>query len=730
MANAREMLDDVDNVGIMQGFMDEMEDDMEEEEGADEEYSAAKMLDRRPDSPEILMNNLRGDMRSVDARREELADLVGYAAASETPDSVLAMLQPVLAQQGGLGALPQSGPMAQGPQAPMMPPPPGPMAPPPPGAPPMPPEAMMPPPPQDGGIAALLAAGVPGGGQAPPQAPIGMRNGGYVQHFRTGSTEEAVTPVGEESASDDEESSLTSRDDNTLYRAAMSVPGNRELVNAFVMGQLLKGPKEIPSLEDATKARVPEYERLLMPDKNAAQAGMLFDLAGAALNYAANKGPGGEPLRGSALSRLAGALSALPGSIQKRVGELEKTQQQIKLLAIQAGEKERDRLFTLNQQVERQRNELLKSLASAQIRASGSVAKPFGGSLTGLTLGMFSSMAPEFAAGTLTPLEMRQFLEGLTAYMQPQEYIDQSGERAFREPPISALVTRALQKQGLSIVTDPTTRVRSIVGNTPEAFDKLLALGVSTDQAEVTPTGGPSRIQISPEGAAAPSGAGVGDVTVQGGRPLARGVDVSGVNAPPPLTLIESLPAFGLGPAIRRGLGKLPLNIAGTTFSGDISQNTNAKAIVENLRSKYTDASKILAAERKDVQNAIDLLPEVFSNPPEAFDRMATLHLNIERLRNDALNIARDPEQLRSRLDSPQLQTLNIKTREDYLQQVYKFQDMIDSLGINSRAPFVRTEEELNNALSRCRPGNRCFVTMRSPDKKRWELVDLNDPGE
>jgi len=114
--------DDVENIGIMQGLMDSLTDG--EEEGDEDEggESAAMMMERRPNSPEILMNNLRGDMRSIDARRDELADLVGYQAATETPEQVLAMLQPILAQQGGggIGALPQSQPMAQGPQPPMM----------------------------------------------------------------------------------------------------------------------------------------------------------------------------------------------------------------------------------------------------------------------------------------------------------------------------------------------------------------------------------------------------------------------------------------------------------------------------------------------------------------------------------------------------------------------------------------------------------------------------------
>jgi len=166
--------DDIENMGIMQGFMDSMADEGDDEgEGEDPEM----MMERRPDSPEILMNNLRGDMRSVDARRDELADLVGYQAATETPEQVLAMLQPILAQQGGggIGALPQSQPMAQGPQPPMMGGAPG-M--PPPGMPPMPPDAGMAPPPDQGGIAALMASmggGAPGGAPpGPPGAPPGM----------------------------------------------------------------------------------------------------------------------------------------------------------------------------------------------------------------------------------------------------------------------------------------------------------------------------------------------------------------------------------------------------------------------------------------------------------------------------------------------------------------------------------------------------------------------------
>lgn len=102
------------NTGIMAGFEDEMPEEMPEEPESDMPQMA-----RTPQNPEILMNTLRGDMRSVDARVQELAQMVGEEAAMETPPEVLALLQAQLAApQAGIGALPQG----QGMAPPAMPP--------------------------------------------------------------------------------------------------------------------------------------------------------------------------------------------------------------------------------------------------------------------------------------------------------------------------------------------------------------------------------------------------------------------------------------------------------------------------------------------------------------------------------------------------------------------------------------------------------------------------------
>ena len=99
------------NSGIMAGFDDEMEPPEE----------AMAPMARTPQNPEILMNNLRGDFRSVDARYMELAQMVGEEAAMETPPEVLAMLQPQLAQPPA-GAAPAQGPAGMPPEMGAMPP--------------------------------------------------------------------------------------------------------------------------------------------------------------------------------------------------------------------------------------------------------------------------------------------------------------------------------------------------------------------------------------------------------------------------------------------------------------------------------------------------------------------------------------------------------------------------------------------------------------------------------
>jgi hypothetical protein len=394
--------DDIENVGIMQGLMDSMSED---DEGDDEGDDPEAMLERRPNTPEILMNNLRGDMRSIEARRDELADLVGYQAATETPETVLAMLQPVLAQQGGIGALPQSQPMAQGPQPPMMggapgmpppgmPPVPTDMGMPPPGMPPMPPDAGMPPPPQQGGIAELMAGM---GGGTPPQQPIAMAKGGLVQNFNEGSDEEGVTPAAQQAPSGE----------------SMLFP--REMVDAArqqAMGMFSREPAKAPTIEEATAARLPMLQKMLGPDRNAMQAQMLFDLGQRAFGFAANTDDSGRQLSGSFMSRLAGATRTLPAAMGKQLDQINQIDRQIKTLALQQGEKDIDKVTAQNSELEKRKgtllNEVLRAQAKIEAKKAGVGAKPtslFGNSLDGRMLDAFATIGPKIENGTATEQE-------------------------------------------------------------------------------------------------------------------------------------------------------------------------------------------------------------------------------------------------------------------------------------------------------------------------------------
>jgi hypothetical protein len=405
---------DVENVGIMQGFMDSMNEGDDDEEEGDEEEGNYSAMDRRPDSPEILMNNLRGDMRSIDARRDELADLVGYAAASETPEPVLAMLQPVLAGQGpgaagGIGALPPSQAMAQGPQPPMMPPAAPPMAP---GA----PGAEMAPPPGDGGIAALLAgagAGGPPPGPPPgaPQPPVQMARGGYVQHFQQGSNPEGVTPAEPET----EGSSELSMYPPDLVTAARN----------YSAGLLTQQPKAVPSLKSLMEKRLPEYQALIGADKGReqAEAQMLLGLAQRAFNFAANTDDAGRPLRGGFGARLAGAVKTLPAAIGKSVEAMNAIDLKLKTLAMQASEKDQEEAVKENTELLKRKRDLYSSVLSAQAKIdakkAGVGASIFGKGDWDYNVFNMAGMMDRYGAGQTSPEDTRLVESALTKFLTP-----------------------------------------------------------------------------------------------------------------------------------------------------------------------------------------------------------------------------------------------------------------------------------------------------------------------
>ena len=411
--------DEIENVGIMSGFMDELEEliseidaeDLEKNKGGDE-ADTAKLMGRTPDSPEILMNNLRGNMRSVDARREELADLVGMREAEETPEGVLALLQPVLAQQEAAPPMPM-------PMAPPMPQgmPPEMMGMPPQGMPPMPPQGMAPPP---MGIESIsvdetIMPGMYRGGPvqnfnqgsgamgvtpandafaAYPSDVVeeaqrrvrhmvdgGMvqnyNQGGAVQHFQDGTRENGVEPIGNE-------------------RILQGSPAMVAQGQAFLQELMGREQATIPGLED----EVANYETLygslgLGADREQAQAQMLFDIGQAGFQFAGNTGANGAPMQGSAASRLSQVLGPLSGRIGARAGQMSKEGEALKMMALKGAQGKIDATKAANAALSEQQGDLAIKMAETPKLSS------FGEKLAVLTAN--GNMSQEEALATLFP---------------------------------------------------------------------------------------------------------------------------------------------------------------------------------------------------------------------------------------------------------------------------------------------------------------------------------------
>jgi len=325
--------DEVENVGIMSGFMDDIDeimDEIMEEENVDmsEEGDMARVMGRTPDSPEILMNNLRGNMRSLDARREELAEMVGYNAAAETPEEVLAMLQPILAQEEMAGiasmmAPPQELSSNVSPR-----------------------DALSAPPAMPEGVASLpMDQGpMPMPPAAPAPAPMPMKDGGIVQYFQDGGD-------AGDAASDD------------YYQFPAEVV-------ARAMQIMNQEREDLPNAIEVAKQLSPEYQAFLGTSPEQAKAQLLMSLGQAAFNYGANVDAQGRPLRGSGVARLAGALAPVPAMIGKTASDIQKQEQAARALALQSGQAQVSAAQERNTQLMQEQSDLARDILKEQYKTT------------------------------------------------------------------------------------------------------------------------------------------------------------------------------------------------------------------------------------------------------------------------------------------------------------------------------------------------------------------------
>jgi hypothetical protein len=161
-------------------------------------------------------------------------------------------------------------------------------------------------------------------------APMAMANGGMVQYFQDGSE----GPQGSDPGG-------VTQFDPTPPDTRLSAYPVEEIQAALARIQSQRSQSSIPTIQEGVAKNLPMYQELLGSDPKDTQAQMLFDIGQAALGYAGNVGPDGQPLRGSAAARLAGATRELPGRIGARAAGMSKEAQALKMAALQQAQAER-----------------------------------------------------------------------------------------------------------------------------------------------------------------------------------------------------------------------------------------------------------------------------------------------------------------------------------------------------------------------------------------------------
>jgi len=691
---------DFEDVGIMAGFKDMMNapEDVEEEDDRDsyEEDNRDEMVaGRRPDSPEIVMNHLRGDMRSLDARREELADMVGYKAAKETPDSVLAMLQPVLAKQQGLGTLP----MAQGPQAPMPP-----AMPPGMGIPPMGPQGGPPPGPPPGG---LPPPPVPPGPGSQPPMPMKMAHGGYVQHFELGSGSAGVTPA-DGSADNNED------DESGSGGGGLGLMGDVSAMGSFAptdvasartnfFNALNSKPLQVPTLAKSMAERESLYKTLLGQDKGASEAQLLFSLGQRALQFAGNVDDQGRPLRGSFVSRLAGATRTLPNEISARVAELDKLDRNIQLAALQAAEKDVEKGKDYNTKLFQSQlsgwREILRGAGAterANIAANASLSRadkaaaarikaeeikaaakkaenPFG--VGNAELNHFVSIAPKIFDKTATPEEQRIFAASVVNYTQPKT-------ESYADPVTGKQVTRVISPRLPDFVNQA-------IANWPE-FKKGLG-----SQPMLGPIAGGGNKPGSPGTAQGPRASGsVPTVLQPQGQENVVESDTGLPQMPPRVGTSATI--YDLAPQITGPLARSVVGVGakipgiGGKIKPEVQQgvnyfNTTMESLFPLLDNNPRYNSKF---ERERVEKAIDLKSEVFDSGKAMQNRI----IGVDKFLADEL--AKD----RAIANDPNTSVDMRKQSLSYIANVQAFRQRLVPQRIIERhdAPRVYSMDEVN----------------------------------
>lgn len=274
----------------------------ERSQGIGAQYAEEMMgkLDTAEDFKTVI-DAIRGNEKPIDTRYQELASYVGPEDARQTPESVLAMIQPTImmteegAMNSGIGDLMQNltsqvdmefgdgSPTAMG-----------------------------------QGVGSMLGAGQP---------VQGFKTGGYVQKMNRGGV-----PANVNDPALNEAFYMANRL-KPGYGGQTPLPGTTPAATA----------PQLPSLETLYEKSLPMYQKILGTDqgqKDLAKANIMFDIARRGLSYAGGVNPDtGQSMAGSSpVAQFAQAAASLPTTVSTELAKQSQQNQAVKLAALQGAQ--------------------------------------------------------------------------------------------------------------------------------------------------------------------------------------------------------------------------------------------------------------------------------------------------------------------------------------------------------------------------------------------------------
>lgn len=381
---------------------------------------------------------------------------------------------------------------------------------------------------------------------------------------------------------------------------------------AATTGLMNQQPAAIPKLSAATAARLPEYQKLLGADRGMSEAQMLLELGQRAFGFASNVDEGGRPLRGSFGARLAGAVKTLPTAIGKNVEAMDKIDRQIKVLAVQQGEKDIDQVVSQNTELLRRKTDLFKEVLKADARMQAERLKGLGSSIFGKgdwewNLVNMPGMIDRYAKGETNPTETNLVSSAITKLKMPR--IETRQDPVTRQP-----YTVEIPGTLPDFVTQAEKARRAL--NLPTAATPVMGAGA-----------GASRVAPSPGAQASPQPAGGPAPTVQ---------PVPGPTAPgsaPPAAPTAAAPEFNLwtnrfkiaGPASGAIAAVSSIPGLGDPAAHITLARKDAVLTAERLKEALLKSAAGSTWEQKQLEKVLDIIPSATTDPDVYGTRLIAL---------------------------------------------------------------------------------------------------------